>query len=109
MRPTAAIAGYEKTLADARNNAQSIAGQMRDKLMAEADERRKTLEGKLPIACTEAEKTIAQTKTAGDVECPRHRNRHGLRDRRAVDRQQARPEGRDRRGRPDAQGLRESR
>jgi F-type H+-transporting ATPase subunit b len=60
----AAIAGYEKKLADARTNAQTIAGQTRDKLMAEADERRKSLEGKLAERLHEAEKTIAQTKTA---------------------------------------------
>jgi F-type H+-transporting ATPase subunit b len=58
-----AIAGYEKKLADARSNAQSIAGQTRDKLMAEADVRRKTLEAKLNDRLHEAEKTIVQTKT----------------------------------------------
>jgi F-type H+-transporting ATPase subunit b len=58
-----AIAGYEKKLADARTNAQSIAGQTRDKLMAEADGRRKTLEASLADHLHEAEKTIVQTKT----------------------------------------------
>ncbi len=58
-----AISGYEKKLADARTNAQSIAGQTRDKLMGEAEERRKTLEAKLTERLHEAEKTIAQTKT----------------------------------------------
>lgn len=60
----AALANYEKTLADARGNAQTIAGQMRDKLTAEADERRKTLEAKLHDRLTDAEKTITQTKTS---------------------------------------------
>lgn len=60
----AAVSGYEKTLADARSNAQTIAGQTRDKLMAEADGRRKTLEAKLNERLHEAEKTIVQTKTA---------------------------------------------
>lgn len=60
----AAIADYEKKLADARNNAQSIAGQTRDKLTAEADARRKTLEAKLHEHLLDAEKTIVQTKTA---------------------------------------------
>ncbi len=59
-----ALANYEKTLADARNNAQTIAGQTRDKLTAEADERRKTLEGKLHERLQDAERTIAQTKTS---------------------------------------------
>lgn len=58
-----AIAGYEKKLADARTNAQSIAGQTRDKLMAEADARRKTLEASLADHLHAAEKTIVQTKT----------------------------------------------
>ena len=60
----AAIAAYEKTLADARANAQTIAGQTRDKLMAAAEERRKALEAKLNEKLQDAEKTIAQTKTA---------------------------------------------
>ncbi|HWV52634.1 F0F1 ATP synthase subunit B [Pseudorhodoplanes sp.] len=60
----AAIAGYEKKLADARANAQSIAAQTRDKLMAEADDRRKSVEAKLTERLHDAEKTIAQTKTA---------------------------------------------
>ncbi len=60
----AASAAYEKTLADARGNAHAIAGEMRDKLMAEADARRKTLEAELNERLQQAEKTIAQTKTA---------------------------------------------
>lgn len=59
----AAISGYESKLAEARTNAQTLAGQTRDKLMAEADERRKTLEAKLTDRLHEAEKTILQTKT----------------------------------------------
>jgi F-type H+-transporting ATPase subunit b len=60
----AAISGYEKTLADARANAQSLAGQTRDKLMAEADQRRKAVEADLNARLQAAEATIAQTKTA---------------------------------------------
>jgi len=60
----AAIAGYEKKLSDARANAQSLAAQTRDKLMAEAEERRKTVEAQLNERLQQAEKTIAQTKTA---------------------------------------------
>ncbi|MGD9922115.1 MAG: F0F1 ATP synthase subunit B [Pseudorhodoplanes sp.] len=60
----AAIAAYEKQLADARTNAQSIAAQTRDKLMAEADDRRKVIEAGLGERLQAAEKTIAQTKTA---------------------------------------------
>jgi F-type H+-transporting ATPase subunit b len=59
-----AIAAYEKKLADARANAQTIAGQTRDKLMGEADQRRKTLEGSLQQKLDEAERTIAATRTA---------------------------------------------
>ena len=59
-----AIAAYEKTLADARANAQALAAQTRDKLMAAADQRRKQLEGKLNEKLAEAEKTIVATKTA---------------------------------------------
>lgn len=60
----AAIAGYEKKLADARANAQSIAAKTRDKLMAEADDRRKTVEARLGEQLAQAEKTIVQTKNA---------------------------------------------
>jgi len=59
-----AIAAYEKTLADARTNAQSIGAKTRDGLMAEADKRRKALEEQLNRKLEEAEKTIATTKTA---------------------------------------------
>jgi F-type H+-transporting ATPase subunit b len=60
----AAIAAYEKKLADARSNAQAIAGKTRDELMAKADERRKLTEQRLQKRLDEAEKTIAATKTA---------------------------------------------
>ena len=60
----AAIAAYEKTLADARSNAQAIGAKKRDELMGEADKRRKTLEDQLNRKLEEAEKTIATTKTA---------------------------------------------
>src|SRR6188508_1588397 len=60
----AAIAAYEKTLADARTNAQAIGAKTRDGLMAEAEKRRKTLEEQLNRKLEEAEKTIASTKTA---------------------------------------------
>jgi F-type H+-transporting ATPase subunit b len=60
----AAIAAYEKTLVDARSNAQAIGAKKRDELMAEADKRRKTLEDQLHRQLEDAEKTIAKTKTA---------------------------------------------
>ena len=49
----AALKSYEKSLAETR-----------DKLGAEAEARRKALEGQLNLKLTEAEKTIATTKTA---------------------------------------------
>jgi F-type H+-transporting ATPase subunit b len=60
----AALATYEKALADARNRAQAIGAEIRDKLHAEAEERRKALETKLNAQLAEAEKSIAATKTA---------------------------------------------
>ena len=59
-----ALNAYEKSLADARARAQALASETRDKLSAEAEERRKALEGQLNLKLTEAEKTIAATKTA---------------------------------------------
>ncbi|HKY87180.1 MAG TPA: F0F1 ATP synthase subunit B' [Pseudorhodoplanes sp.] len=64
LESEAAIAAYEKTLADARSNAQAIGAKKRDELMAAADKRRKTLEDQLNRKLDEAEKTIATTKTA---------------------------------------------
>jgi F-type H+-transporting ATPase subunit b len=58
----AALAAYEKSLADARNRAQAIANDTRDKLMAEAEASRKSLEGGLNAKLAEAEKSIAATK-----------------------------------------------
>ena len=60
----AAIAAYEKALADARARAQAIANETRDKQAAEADVTRKKLEGELNAKLAEAEKTIAATKHA---------------------------------------------
>ena len=60
----AALKAYEKSLADARNRAQTLANETRDKLNAEAEEARKKLESHLNSKLAEAEKTIAATKTA---------------------------------------------
>ena len=60
----AALAAYEKSLADARGRAQALANETRDKLHAEAEQTRKTLEGNLNSRLAEAEKTIAATKTS---------------------------------------------
>jgi F-type H+-transporting ATPase subunit b len=60
----AALAAYEKALADARNRAQAIGTEIRDKLHAEAEERRKALEAQLNAQLADAEKSIAATKTA---------------------------------------------
>ena len=59
-----AVAAYEKALADARANAQTIANETRDKQAAAAEARRKTLEDELNAKLADAEKTIAATKTA---------------------------------------------
>jgi F-type H+-transporting ATPase subunit b len=60
----AALAAYEKSLAEARNRAQAIGAEIRDKLHAEGEERRKALEAKLNTDLAEAEKQIAATKSA---------------------------------------------
>ncbi len=58
----AALATYEKSLADARIRAQALANETRDKLNAEAEQTRKTLEANLNVKLVEADKTIAATK-----------------------------------------------
>ncbi len=60
----AALAAYEKALADARTRAQALANEARDKLRAEAEKVRKVLEGNLATKLADAEKTIATTKTS---------------------------------------------
>jgi F-type H+-transporting ATPase subunit b len=60
----AALAAYEKALAEARNRAQAMGAEIRDRLHAEAEENRKALEAKLNAELAEAEKTIAATKSA---------------------------------------------
>jgi len=60
----AAIATYEKALADARARAQAIAADMRQRQAAQSEETRKALEGKLNSKLAEAEGTIGATKSA---------------------------------------------
>jgi len=60
----AAVAAYEKDLADARARAQVIANEMRDKQAAEAETARKKLEDQLSVKLVEAEKAIGATKQA---------------------------------------------
>jgi F-type H+-transporting ATPase subunit b len=60
----AALAAYEKALAEARGRAQSIADETSHRLNAEAEERRKALEAELNAKLAEAERAIAATKSA---------------------------------------------
>lgn len=60
----AAVAAYEKALADARSRAQAIGNETRERQQAQADERRKTLEEELNATLAESEKTISATKQA---------------------------------------------
>jgi len=60
----AAIASYEKSLADARARAQAIATQTREKVSAEAEARRKDVEAGLNAKLAAAEQTIGATRTA---------------------------------------------
>jgi len=60
----AALAAYEKQLADARNRAQIVANETRDRLNVQSEKARQELEAKLNTKLAEAEKTIAATKTA---------------------------------------------
>jgi len=60
----AAIAAYEKALADARGRAQTLANETRAKHAAEAGATRKALDAKLAGSLAEAEKVIAEKKSA---------------------------------------------
>jgi F-type H+-transporting ATPase subunit b len=59
-----ALAAYEKSLAEARNRAQALANETREKLNAEAEQARRRLEGELNARIVNAEGTIAATKAA---------------------------------------------
>jgi F-type H+-transporting ATPase subunit b len=58
----AALAAYEKALADAHTRGQAIASETHTKLTAEGEARRKSLEAELNAKLAEAEKAIAATK-----------------------------------------------
>jgi F-type H+-transporting ATPase subunit b len=60
----AAIAAYEKALAQARARAQTIAAETRERHAAKSEEERKALEAKLTARLAEAERTIGATKSA---------------------------------------------
>jgi F-type H+-transporting ATPase subunit b len=63
-RSNAAHAAYEKSLAEARGRAQSIASSTREKQAAEAEATQKQLEAKLHEKLAAAEQSIASTRTA---------------------------------------------
>jgi F-type H+-transporting ATPase subunit b len=60
----AAIAAYEKALADARGRAQALANETMQKQAAAAEAHRKELDARLNAHIAEAEKSIAGTRTA---------------------------------------------
>jgi F-type H+-transporting ATPase subunit b len=60
----AAIAAYEKALADARSRAQALAAEARDKFNREAEAERTATEGTLNARLAAADQTIAATKAA---------------------------------------------
>jgi F-type H+-transporting ATPase subunit b len=59
----AAIASYEKELADARGRAQALANETREKYAAEAETARKALDNTLNERIAAAERTIATRRT----------------------------------------------
>jgi len=58
------LGAYEKALADARNRAQTIAGEMRETLKNEAVQNRRALEERLNARLNDAEAVVARTKAA---------------------------------------------
>jgi len=63
----AAAAAYEKALAEARARAQALVSDSRQRQAAEADARRKELEAALNARIAEAEKAVANVKSAAMV------------------------------------------
>jgi F-type H+-transporting ATPase subunit b len=62
-----AIAAYEKSLADARSRAQALVAERRQQQAAAAEAQRKTLDATLNAHVGEAEKTMADSKSAAMV------------------------------------------
>jgi F-type H+-transporting ATPase subunit b len=62
-----ALAGYEKSLADARNRAQALASETRAREAAAAESARKALDAKLNATIADAEKTIAGRRSAAMI------------------------------------------
>jgi F-type H+-transporting ATPase subunit b len=60
----AAIAAYEKALAEARGRAQMLANETREKYAAEAEAARKELDAVLNARIAEAEKIISASRNA---------------------------------------------
>jgi F-type H+-transporting ATPase subunit b len=60
----AASAAYQQALADAHVRAQTLAGETRDRLVAEADKARAKLEDRLNARLAEADKAITASKVA---------------------------------------------
>jgi F-type H+-transporting ATPase subunit b len=60
----AALAAYEKSLADAHTRAQALANEARERLNAEAEARRRKLEAELNERLAKAEASITATKQA---------------------------------------------
>ncbi len=63
----AAIATYEKALADARGRAQALVNESRQQQVQNAEARRKTLDASLNARIGEAERRIGDTKSAAMV------------------------------------------
>jgi F-type H+-transporting ATPase subunit b len=63
----AAIASYEKALADARSRAQALVNDSRQRQAAEAEARRKALDATLNARIAQAESGIAETKSAAMI------------------------------------------
>ena len=60
----AALAAYEQSLSEARNRAQAVANETRDRLNAQSEKARQELEAKLNVKLADAERTIATTRNA---------------------------------------------
>ncbi len=93
----AALAAYEKSLADARGRAQTIGAEIHAKLNAEAEENRKRLEAQAQHPACRGREADRGNEDRRDVERAWHRDRCCVSDRRATDRHGA---GKTRGGQP---------
>ena len=81
----AAVAAHEKALAEAHARAQCFGDETRERLAAESEVHRKSVEPSSIAPTRRVRQDHCRQQDGGDGQCARHRRRYGGRDRRPTD------------------------